>query len=64
MRSSTQDNQLYNSQVLNSRNTPFMLRSNSTGAEIDDQAQGNNNDFTANNMDPDHQVLDSPTFGS
>ena len=45
MRSSTQDNQLYNSQVLNSRNTPFMLRSNSTGAEIDDQAQGNNNEI-------------------
>ena len=43
MRSSTQDNQLYDSQRLNSRSTPFMLRSNSTGAEIDDQAQGNNN---------------------
>ena len=45
MRSSSQDNQLYNSQDLNSRNTPFMLRSNSTAAVIDDQAQGNNNEI-------------------
>ena len=45
MRNSAQDNQLYDSSRLNSRNTPFMLRSNSTGAEIDDQAQGNNNEI-------------------
>ena len=45
MRSSSQDNQLYDSQRLNSRNTPFMLRSNSTATEIDDQAQGNNNEI-------------------
>jgi len=43
MRSSSQNNQLYDSQRLNSRSTPFMLRSDTTGAEIDDQAQGNNN---------------------
>ncbi len=31
---------------------------------LGDDSSGNNNDFTANNMGTDHQVLDSPTFGS
>ena len=31
---------------------------------LGDDSSGNNNDFTATNMNPDHQVADSPTFGS
>ena len=31
---------------------------------LGDDSSGNNNDFTASNMGADHQVLDSPTFGS
>ena len=31
---------------------------------LGDDSSGNNNDFTANNMGADHQILDSPTFGS
>ena len=33
-------------------------------SDLGNDSSGNNHDFTANNMDPDHQVLDSPTFGS
>ena len=45
MTSSSQNNQLFDSSRLNTRGTPtpFMLRTDSNGAEIDDQAQGNNN---------------------
>ena len=32
--------------------------------DFGDDASGNNNDFTSNNLGADHQVLDSPTFGS
>ena len=31
---------------------------------LGDDSSGNNNDFTVSNMGADHQVLDSPTFGS
>jgi len=31
---------------------------------LGDDSSGNNNDWTAVNMGPDHQVVDSPTFGS
>ena len=31
---------------------------------LGNDSSGNDNDFTANNMGTDHQVLDSPTFGS
>ena len=31
---------------------------------LGDDSSGNNNDWTANNMPADHQVEDSPTFGS
>ena len=49
MRSSSQNNQLFDSSRLNNRGTPtpFMLRSDTTEAEIDDQAQGNNNPMIA-----------------
>jgi hypothetical protein len=45
MSSSSQNNMLFDTNRLNSRGTPtpFMLRTDSTAAEIDDQAQGNNN---------------------
>jgi hypothetical protein len=33
-------------------------------SDLGNDSSGNNNDFTANGLDPDHQVLDSPTFGS
>ena len=33
-------------------------------SDLGNDSSGNNNDWTANNMGPDHQVLDSPTFGS
>ena len=33
-------------------------------SDLGNDSSGNNNDFTANNMGTDHQVLDSPTFGS
>jgi hypothetical protein len=33
-------------------------------SDLGNDSSGNNNDLTPNNMDPDHQVLDSPTFGS
>tara|TARA_R100000773_G_scaffold25498_1_gene22252 strand:- start:917 stop:1729 length:813 start_codon:yes stop_codon:yes gene_type:complete len=32
-------------------------------SDLGNDSSGNNNDFTANNMGADHQVLDSPTFG-
>ena len=32
-------------------------------SDLGNDSSGNNNDFTANNMGTDHQVLDSPTFG-
>ena len=33
-------------------------------SELGNDSSGNNRDFTVNNMGADHQVLDSPTFGS
>ena len=33
-------------------------------SDLGNDSSGNNNDWTANNMGADHQVLDSPTFGS
>ena len=33
-------------------------------SDLGNDSSGNNNDFTVNNMGTDHQVLDSPTFGS
>ena len=33
-------------------------------SDLGNDSSGNNNDFTASNMGADHQVLDSPTFGS
>ena len=49
MSSSSQNNQLYDSSRLNDRGTPtpFMLRSDTNAAEIDDQSQGNNNPIIA-----------------
>ena len=48
-RSHSQNNQLFDSSRMNTRATPtpFMLRSDTTDAEIDDQAQGNNNPMIA-----------------
>ena len=36
----------------------------SNASSLGADSSGNSNDFTANNMGADHQVLDSPTFGS
>ena len=49
MTSSSQNNQWFDSSRMNTRGTPtpFMLRSDTTAAEIDDQAQGNNNPMIA-----------------
>ncbi len=33
-------------------------------SDLGNDSSGNNNDFSASNMGTDHQVLDSPTFGS
>ena len=33
-------------------------------SDLGNDSSGNNNDFTSNNLGADHQVLDSPTFGS
>ena len=33
-------------------------------SDLGNDSSGNNRDFTAYNMGVDHQVLDSPTFGS
>ena len=33
-------------------------------SDLGNDSSGNNNDYTATNMGTDHQVLDSPTFGS
>ena len=33
-------------------------------SDLGNDSSGNDNDWTANNMGTDHQVLDSPTFGS
>jgi len=33
-------------------------------SDLGNDSSGNNNDWTVNNMGTDHQVLDSPTFGS
>ena len=33
-------------------------------SDLGNDSSGNNNDFTANGLGTDHQVLDSPTFGS
>ena len=41
----------------------FHLKFENSG-DLGNDSSGNNNDFTASNMGPDHQVLDSPTFGS
>ena len=35
-----------------------------SASDLGNDSSGNNNDWTANNMGTDHQVLDSPTFGS
>jgi len=45
MTSSSQNNQLFDSSRLNTRSTPFMLRTDSAAAELDDQSTGNNNKF-------------------
>jgi hypothetical protein len=49
MRSSSQNNQLFDSSRLNTRGTPtpFGLRSDTTGAEFDDQTEGNGNPIIA-----------------
>ncbi len=44
-------------------NNGFHLKFENSG-DLGNDSSGNNNDFTANNMPADHQVLDSPTFGS
>jgi hypothetical protein len=41
----------------------FHLKFENSG-DLGNDSSGNNNDFTVNNMGADHQVLDSPTFGS
>ena len=33
-------------------------------SDLGNDSSGNNHDFTVNNIGADHQVLDSPTFGS
>ncbi len=33
-------------------------------SDLGNDSSGNNNDFTTTNLGADHQVLDSPTFGS
>ncbi len=33
-------------------------------SDLGNDSSGNNNDFSTNGLGPDHQVLDSPTFGS
>ena len=33
-------------------------------SDLGNDSSGNNNDWTVSNMGADHQVLDSPTFGS
>ena len=33
-------------------------------SDLGNDSSGNNNDFSVNGMGADHQVLDSPTFGS
>ena len=33
-------------------------------SDLGNDSSGNNNDFTVSNLGADHQVLDSPTFGS
>ena len=43
MTSSSQNWQVYDSSRLNSRSTPFGLRTDTNGAEFDDQSTGNNN---------------------
>ena len=49
MSSSSQNNQLYDSSRLNDRGTPtpFMLRSDTTGTQADDQTEGNGNPIIA-----------------
>jgi len=49
MRNSSQNNQLYDSSRMNTRGTPtpFGLRSDTTGAEFDDQSTGNTNPIIA-----------------
>ena len=44
-------------------NNGYHLKFENSG-DLGNDSSGNNNDFTANNMGADHQVLDSPTFGS
>ena len=43
--------------------TGHHLKFQNSGA-LGDDSSGNNNDYTVSNMGADHQVLDSPTFGS
>ena len=42
----------------------FILKFENASDLGNDSSSGNNNDFTANGLGADHQVLDSPTFGS
>ena len=43
----------------------YMQAAQSTSiADLGADSSGNDNNFTVNNMGADHQVLDSPTFGS
>ena len=44
-------------------NNGYYLKFNNASS-LGADSSGNSNDFTANNMGTDHQVLDSPTFGS
>ncbi len=44
-------------------NNGFHLKFQDANA-LGDDSSGNNNDFTANNMGPDHQVIDTPTTGA
>jgi len=44
-------------------NNGFHLKFQNASA-LGDDSSGNNNDFSVSNMGTDHQVLDSPTFGS
>ncbi len=41
----------------------FHLKFENSG-DLGNDSSGNNNDFTANNMGSDHQVLDTPTTGA
>ena len=44
-------------------NTGFYLKFENA-SDLGNDSSGNNNDWSVTNMGADHQVLDSPTFGS